>query len=98
MDLEQLYYAGELLGLLAVIESLLYVGRQVRQNTASMVNSASTDYSNGLNALTISMVMDRDFAGFSHTFSPSFRDVVDRHMNRDRTDEARTGARVFDRR
>lgn len=157
MDLQQLYYAGELLGILAVIGSLLYVGRQVRQNTASMINAASTDYSNGLNALTISMVMDRDFAEiwtkgesqfdeldevdkrrllfyelvglstwrrsfdlhqqgllpedvwneqvggigilaqrqsvrlawerFSHTFSPSFRAVVESHMKPARSDE-----------
>ena len=62
MNLEQVYYASELLGLVAVIASLLYVGRQVKQNTASMRNAASTEYLNGLNALTIAMAMNRDFA------------------------------------
>ena len=60
--LEQIYYVGELVGVAAVIASLLYVGRQVRQSNTAMRNSASTEFANGLNALTVAMVMNREFA------------------------------------
>ena len=60
--LEQIYYIGELVGVAAIIASLLYVGRQFRQNNTAMRNSASTEFANGLNALTVAMVMNREFA------------------------------------
>ena len=62
MQIEQIYYIGELIGVIAVIASLLYVGRQVQQSNAAMRNSASTEFSNGLNALTVSMALNREFA------------------------------------
>ena len=62
MLLEQIYYVGELAGVLALIASLLYVGRQVQQSNSVMRNSASTEFSNGLNAMTVSMALNREFA------------------------------------
>jgi hypothetical protein len=62
MVLEQIYYVGELVGVMALIASLIYVGRQVKQSNSAMRNSASTEFSNGLNALTIAMVLNRGFA------------------------------------
>lgn len=34
--LEQMYYIGEIIGVIAVIASLLYVGKQLRQNTQAI--------------------------------------------------------------
>ena len=62
MNLEQLYYLGELIGVIAVVVSLIYVGAQVRQNTTSMRNAAETEYANGLNELTLGTVMNREFS------------------------------------
>ena len=44
MTLEQLYYLAELVGTLAVIASLIYVAREVRQNTAMMRANASQSW------------------------------------------------------
>ncbi len=49
MDLEQLYYVGELVGVLAIIASLIFVGMQMRQNTRALKSNAAqasaADYS-----------------------------------------------------
>ena len=43
MTLEQMYYIGELIGVVALVTSLIYVGKQIRQNTETMqVNAAGT--------------------------------------------------------
>jgi hypothetical protein len=42
ITLEQIYYIGELIAVIAVIASLLYAGKQMKQNTEAMqVNAAS---------------------------------------------------------
>ena len=54
MTLEQMYYIGELVGVIALVTSLIYVGKQIRQNTETMqVNAAGTQ------AQWVSEVMER---------------------------------------
>ena len=36
ITLEQMYYIGEIIGVIAIIASLLYVGRQLQQNVEAL--------------------------------------------------------------
>jgi hypothetical protein len=48
LTLEQVYYVGELLGVIAVVASLIYLALQLRQNTLSIrmssIQALSSDY------------------------------------------------------
>jgi len=57
LTLEQMYYIGELIGVVAIITSLIYVGKQVRQNTKQMeTNSAlaQVQWSNNIQSVLLS--------------------------------------------
>jgi hypothetical protein len=43
MELEQLYYIGELVGVIIIIGSLIFVGAQVRQNTKALRTTVAND-------------------------------------------------------
>ena len=55
ITLEQLYYIGELISVVAVIASLIYVGKQIHLNT----ENAYAQWSNGI---LKEFAYDRDFA------------------------------------
>ena len=66
MSIEQLASLAELLGVFGVIASLLYVGKQVQQNTVQMKVDASTTQAQWTNDAYYKIARDREFAELWH--------------------------------
>ena len=62
ITLEQMYYIGEIIAAIAVIASLIYVGKQLRQNTSQMRVNAATIYSQWADGVYSRVASDREFA------------------------------------
>ena len=63
ITLEQLYYIGELISVVAVIASLIYVGKQIHLNTELMRIGSEDAYAQWSNGILKEFGYDRDFAG-----------------------------------
>lgn len=62
MTLEQMYYIGEFIAAIAVIASLIYVGKQLRQNTIQMQINAATIFSQWADSVFSRISTDREVA------------------------------------
>jgi hypothetical protein len=62
MTLEQWAYIGEIAASLAVIASLVYVARQLKQNTNAMIVNNAHSFVEFNNRLNTPFAMDRNFA------------------------------------
>jgi hypothetical protein len=62
ITLEQMYYMGELIGVIAVIASLIYVGKQLRQNTETMRVNAAHTYVEWFNEMLSRVMNNREVA------------------------------------
>lgn len=62
MSLEQASYLGQIVGAIAVVASLLFVGVQLRQNTGAVRASASQSHSAVYHGIIASIVDDAGFA------------------------------------
>jgi hypothetical protein len=74
MMLEQLYYIGELVGVIAIVGSMLFVGVQMRQNTQAMRISA------GQGMIASWGLSNRDITGdpgFAEVMAPLLDDSTD---------------------
>ncbi len=71
MDIMELGAIGELVGGLAVIGSLIFVGLQVRQNTASFDTARYETITTGFNDIDATVVNDPDLA---HLFNQGLAD------------------------
>ena len=60
--LEQIYYIGELAGVIALIISLIYVGKQLQQNTKQMENNASLAHVQWTSNIQSFLLSNRDSA------------------------------------
>jgi len=76
ITLEQVYYIGEIIGLVAVIGSLIFVGLQVRQNAqavrVNMANSISTEWVN----LQAAFATDGELSGIVFKGMQDLNDVT----------------------
>ena len=62
--LEQSYFVAEIIGAITIIASLIYVGRQVQQNTEMMQVNASQSFVELYNTYTNNLASDSDVADF----------------------------------
>jgi hypothetical protein len=62
LTLEQAYYVGELTAALAVIISLLYVGRQMKQNTEAIQINAAQEFVQMFNTFTADLGNNKEIA------------------------------------
>jgi hypothetical protein len=62
MTLEQLAYLGQIAAAIAVIASLIYVARQLRQNTNAMIVSNADNFVNFNFQLNTPFALNREFA------------------------------------
>jgi hypothetical protein len=62
ITLEQLYYIGELVAVMAVIASLLYVGKQIKQNAEAMRVNAASSVTQRVSYYTSSLLNNREAA------------------------------------
>ena len=63
MSLEQLAYLSQIMGVIGVIGSLIYVGKQLRQNTNQMQIDAATNYSLWVDEIFSRTSTEREFSG-----------------------------------
>jgi len=62
MSLEQLSYAAQIVGALGVIFSLVFVGLQIRQNTAALVRNEHNSTMSQWTVVRMAVVENRDIA------------------------------------
>jgi hypothetical protein len=62
MDLEQLYYLGELVGVVAIIGSLLFVGLQMQQNTLATRAASHHATTDNLNQVNLAIAQNPELA------------------------------------
>ena len=62
MNLEQIYYASELIASVAVIATLIYVAKEVRQNTSAMRANSSQAWTELNFQLATPVALDREVA------------------------------------
>jgi len=62
LTLEQIYYIGELAGVIALITSLIYVGKQLRQNTEQMRTNAAIVNAQWVSNIQATLLNNRDGA------------------------------------
>jgi hypothetical protein len=62
LTLEQAYYVGELIAAFAVIVSLLYVGRQMKQNTEAIQIGAAQEFVQMFNTFTADLGNSEEMA------------------------------------
>ena len=62
--LEQLAYIAEILGVILIIGSLVYVGQQLRQNIDMMRADHANDFVHQTDGLIFPIARDREFAEF----------------------------------
>lgn len=60
LTLEQVYYIGELAGVIALITSLIYVGKQLRQNTEQMRTSAAIVNAQWVSSIQATLLNNRE--------------------------------------
>jgi hypothetical protein len=60
--LEQFSYIADVVGMIAVVASLIYVGKQIQLNNQEMRVSAARTYAQVINDLQFSIALNRDFA------------------------------------
>ena len=66
LTLEQASYLAEIIGVIAVVISLIYLGLQVKQNTRSMRIQTVHDLSNQFKEAQASIAYDKDMADIYH--------------------------------
>jgi hypothetical protein len=62
MTLEQYTYLAEIAGVVAVIFSLIYVGKQIKQNANAMKMNAMSIHAQQVSQIQIAMATNREFA------------------------------------
>ena len=62
LTLEQIYYIGELIGVFALITSLIYVGKQLQQNTEQMRTNAAIINAQWVSSIQSSLLNNRESA------------------------------------
>ena len=62
MELEQIYYVGELIGVVVVAASLLFVGVQMRQNTTALRAQSHHAFTQAINQPNLAIAQSRDLA------------------------------------
>jgi hypothetical protein len=83
MTLEQLSYVAQIGGVILLIGSLLYVGRQLRQNTEMMQANNASNFVSHTNELVSPITTNRDFAEFwikAETEFDAFDDIDKRRI------------------
>ena len=60
--LEQFSYIADVIGMIAVVASLIYVGKQLRLNNQEMRVSAASTYAKYINDIQSNLIHNRDFA------------------------------------
>lgn len=74
MTLEQFAYLAEILGVILIVGSLIYVAQQLRQNTDMMRANHANDFVSHSNALIAPVTRDREFADFWMRAEDHFED------------------------
>ena len=62
MELEQIYYIGELIAAVAVISSLLFVGVQMRQNTTALRAQSHHAFTQAINQPNLVVAQSQELA------------------------------------
>lgn len=83
MELEQLAYLGELIAAIAVVVSLIYLARQVAQNTQAMRTNSEAMWSNVNLQLAQPIALDRAAAEWwvAGTANYDELDAIDQHRH-----------------
>lgn len=77
MELVQVYYAAEIVGVLAIIGSLLFVGIQMRQNTSALNGNAAQNVVTNWQGPTLAMATNGALAeNFAMANSPEDARIV----------------------
>ena len=73
--LEQAYYIGELIAALAVIVSLLYVGRQMKQNTEAIQINAAQEFVQMFNTFTADLGSNKEMTVIWYTGTSDYKSL-----------------------
>ena len=66
MNLEHIYYVGEIIGVVVIILSLIYVGQQVRQNTQAIQVSSTQSFTDTWITFTSNLSQSPHLADILH--------------------------------
>lgn len=75
MNLEQLSYLADIIGVIAIVASLIYVARQINQNTLTLQTNAGTAFEQWGDSMLHRVSSDREFAEVWAKGNSQFKDL-----------------------